>query len=68
MNNTDSKKFGFGTKAIHAGQAPDPLTGAVMTPIYQTSTFAQKSPGNHTGYEYVPYYGDDAQGRQCRGW
>jgi cystathionine gamma-lyase len=53
MNNTDSKKFGFGTKAIHAGQAPDPLTGAVMTPIYQTSTFAQKSPGNHTGYEYA---------------
>jgi cystathionine gamma-lyase len=44
---------GFGTKAIHAGQAPDPRTGAVMVPIYQTSTFAQSSPGRHTGYEYA---------------
>ena len=48
----DNSKFGFGTRAIHAGQAPDPQTGAVMTPIYQTSTFAQKSPGQHSGYEY----------------
>jgi cystathionine gamma-lyase len=45
--------FKFATKAIHAGQAPDPRTGAVMVPIYQTSTFAQKSPGDHTGYEYA---------------
>jgi cystathionine gamma-lyase len=44
---------GFGTKAIHAGQEPDPRTGAVMVPIYQTSTFAQSSPGKHTGYEYA---------------
>lgn len=43
---------GFGTLAIHAGQQPDPLTGAVMTPIYQTSTYAQESPGKHRGYEY----------------
>ncbi|MBC7386494.1 MAG: cystathionine gamma-synthase [Cryobacterium sp.] len=43
---------GFGTRAIHAGQPPDPRTGAVMTPIYQTSTYAQESPGKHTGYEY----------------
>ena len=50
---SDSKKFGFGTNAIHAGQDPDPITGAVMVPIYQTSTFAQKSPGQHTGYEYA---------------
>lgn len=42
----------FATLAIHAGQSPDPLTGAVMTPIYQTSTFAQESPGKHRGYEY----------------
>lgn len=42
----------FGTKAIHAGQEPDPTTGAVMTPIYQTSTYAQKSPGDNKGYEY----------------
>ncbi|HEY9535476.1 MAG TPA: cystathionine gamma-synthase [Mucilaginibacter sp.] len=42
----------FATKAIHAGQEPDPSTGAVMTPIYQTSTYWQKSPGEHQGYEY----------------
>ncbi len=42
----------FGTKAIHAGQEPDPTTGAVMTPIYQTSTYWQKSPGDHQGFEY----------------
>jgi cystathionine gamma-lyase len=42
----------FGTKAIHAGIEPDPSTGAIMTPIYQTSTYVQKSPGNHKGYEY----------------
>lgn len=42
----------FATKAIHAGQHPDPTTGAVMTPIYQTSTYWQKSPGDHKGYEY----------------
>lgn len=42
----------FGTKAIHAGVEPDPTTGAIMTPIFQTSTYVQKSPGNHKGYEY----------------
>ena len=42
----------FATKAIHAGQEPDPTTGAVMTPIYQTSTYWQRSPGDHQGYEY----------------
>ena len=42
----------FATKAIHAGQEPDPATGAVMTPIYQTSTYWQRSPGEHKGYEY----------------
>ena len=42
----------FGTKAIHAGVAPDPSTGAIMTPIYQTSTYVQESPGKHKGYEY----------------
>ncbi len=42
----------FGTKAIHAGIEPDPTTGAIMTPIYQTSTYVQASPGNHKGYEY----------------
>ncbi len=42
----------FGTKAIHAGIEPDPSTGAIMTPIYQTSTYVQKSPGDHKGYEY----------------
>lgn len=42
----------FNTKAIHGGQHPDPSTGAVMPPIYQTSTYAQTSPGDHKGYEY----------------
>ncbi|MFZ2782204.1 MAG: PLP-dependent aspartate aminotransferase family protein [Rectinemataceae bacterium] len=46
------KPQGFSTKAIHAGQAPDPATGAVMTPIYATSTFVQSSPGVTKGYEY----------------
>ena len=47
-----SSNHSFETKVIHAGVEPDPLTGAVMTPIYQTSTYAQKSPGVHQGYEY----------------
>ena len=42
----------FATKAIHAGVHPDPTTGAIMTPIYQTSTYVQRSPGDHKGYEY----------------
>ena len=44
--------MGFGTLAIHGGQQPDPSTGAVMPPVYFTSTYAQKSPGEHQGYEY----------------
>jgi cystathionine gamma-lyase len=47
-NNTQ----GLGTRAIHAGQSPDPSTGAIMTPIYATSTYVQASPGRHQGYEY----------------
>ncbi|HFA49229.1 MAG TPA: cystathionine gamma-synthase [Bacteroidetes bacterium] len=43
----------FATKVIHAGVHPDPTTGAVMTPIYQTSTYAQAAPGDHKGYEYA---------------
>lgn len=43
----------FGTKAIHAGVHPDPTTGAIMTPIYQTSTYVQARPGEHKGYEYA---------------
>ncbi|MBX2910332.1 MAG: cystathionine gamma-synthase [Chitinophagales bacterium] len=43
----------FGTKAIHAGLEPDPSTGAVMTPIFQTSTYVQESPGKNKGYEYA---------------
>src|SRR5436309_8460599 len=43
----------FGTRAIHAGQAPDPTTGAVMMPIYATSTYVQQSPGVHKGYDYA---------------
>lgn len=43
----------LGTKLIHAGVAPDPSTGAIMTPIYQTSTYVQSAPGHHKGYEYA---------------
>ncbi len=43
----------FGTRAIHAGQEPDPRTGAIMTPIFQTSTYVQESPGSHKGYAYA---------------
>ncbi|MBV9264560.1 MAG: cystathionine gamma-synthase [Acidobacteriaceae bacterium] len=45
-------KYHFGTRAIHAGQHPDPSTGAIMTPIYATSTYVQASPGVHKGFEY----------------
>jgi cystathionine gamma-lyase len=48
----DDARSGFGTRAVHAGQQPDPATGAVMTPIYQTSTYAQSAPGEHKGHEY----------------
>jgi cystathionine gamma-lyase len=47
-----SNRRGFATRGIHAGQAPDPTTGAIMTPIYATSTYVQSSPGVHKGYEY----------------
>lgn len=50
MNSSD---LGFGTRAVHAGQRPDPSTGSVMTPIYQTSTYAQSAPGVHQGHEYA---------------
>ena len=51
MSNDDRKRA-FATRAIHAGQHPDPTTGAIMPPIYATSTYVQESPGVHKGYEY----------------
>jgi cystathionine gamma-lyase/cystathionine beta-lyase/cystathionine gamma-lyase/homocysteine desulfhydrase len=48
----NNKHFGFATRAIHAGQEPDPLTGAVTVPIYATSTYVQQGIGEHKGYEY----------------
>ena len=51
MSKTD-KPHGFETRVIHAGQFPDPSTGAIMPPIFQTSTYVQSSPGVHKGYEY----------------
>jgi cystathionine gamma-lyase len=48
----NDKKRGFATRTIHAGQSPDPMTGAIMQPIYATSTYVQSSPGVHQGYEY----------------
>jgi cystathionine gamma-lyase len=47
------RQQGFATRAIHAGQEPDPSTGAIMTPIYATSTYVQESPGKHKGYDYA---------------
>ena len=53
MKSTSKRSpYGLGTRAIHAGQQPDPSTGAIMTPIYATSTYVQHSPGKHKGYEY----------------
>src|SRR6476469_10730893 len=46
-------KTAFGTRAIHAGQRPDMLSGAIMTPIYTTSTYVQEGLGQHKGYEYA---------------
>src|SRR5438445_12495871 len=48
----DRREPRFATRVIHGGQRPDPLTGAVMPPIYATSTYVQESPGVHKGYEY----------------
>jgi cystathionine gamma-lyase len=48
-----NKEYKLGTKMIHAGVSPDPTTGAIMTPIYQTSTYVQEAPGDHKGYEYA---------------
>lgn len=53
MSSKNNNEFGFETRAIHAGQEPDPTTGAIMTPVYLTSTYVQQSPGVHKGYEYT---------------
>src|SRR2546429_5558680 len=47
------KQLEFATRAIHAGQEPDPSTGAIITPIYATSTYVQESPGKHKGFDYA---------------
>jgi len=52
MHASDDSAPGLGTLAIHAGQSPDPTTGAIMTPVYMTSTYVQSAPGVHKGYEY----------------
>src|SRR5213595_3315961 len=49
---SDLTRAGFATRAIHAGQDPDPATGATIVPIYATSTYTQAGPGQHKGYEY----------------
>lgn len=48
----NNKTAGFATKAVHAGQSADPATGAIMTPVYLTSTYVQEAPGKHKGYDY----------------
>src|SRR5258708_29885537 len=50
---TNDQRLGFGTRAIHDGQEPDPATGAVSVPIYATSTYVQDALGKHRGYEYA---------------
>ena len=52
MDPADEGRLGFATRAIHAGQHPDPTTGAIMTPVYLTSTYVQDGPGVHKGFEY----------------
>ena len=52
MSESENQNWHFDTLAIHAGQSPDPSTGAIMTPIYQTSTYVQAGPAQHKGYEY----------------
>lgn len=52
MSSGSKEKMKFSTRAIHAGQQPDPTTGAIMTPVYLTSTYVQESPGVHKGWEY----------------
>jgi cystathionine gamma-lyase len=52
MTGSRKKTHGLSTRAIHAGQKPDPSTGAIMTPIYASSTYVQRSPGDHQGWEY----------------
>jgi len=52
MSKSIKNRHGFTTRTIHAGQSPDPSTGAIMPPIYATSTYVQSSPGVHQGYEY----------------
>jgi cystathionine gamma-lyase len=53
VGNNPGMRKGFGTRAIHAGQAPDPTTGAIMTPVYLTSTYVQEAPARHKGYVYA---------------
>jgi cystathionine gamma-lyase len=52
QDNSDTRRHGFATRVIHAGQSPDPSTGAIMPPIYATSTYVQQSPGVHKGLDY----------------
>src|SRR5918996_4089777 len=53
MTEAPRNRLAFSTRTIHGGQSHDPLTGAVMVPIYATSTYAQKSPGVHKGFDYA---------------
>ena len=57
-----SNQLGFSTRCVHAGQEPDPTTGAVMMPIYATSTYVQQSPGVHKGYDYARTKNPDPHG------
>ena len=52
MDHEAAKDLSFGTKAIHAGVEPEPVTGAIMTPVYMTSTYVQEAPSVNKGYDY----------------
>ena len=53
MSDNSTDDLGFSTRAVHAGQSPDPATGAIMTPVYLTSTYVQEWPEKNKGYDYA---------------
>ena len=68
IDNPRAHPHGFATRAIHAGQEPDPTTGAVMTPIYATSTYAQTEPGRAQGLRLRAHAESDAHARSSAAW
>lgn len=65
---TAANKYALATRAIHAGQTPDPSTGAVITPIYANSTYLHESPGVHKGLDYGRSHNPTRWASSCCGW